>query len=96
MLVAMVTMPLRPAWATYFGFALVKLGVQDDVRLMPFFFSNSESRSDFSTEVVPTSTGWPVSVQLLNFIGHREIFFFLGAEDDVWILHPAQHAGWWE
>ena len=31
MLVAMVTMPLRPAWATIFRFALVELGVQDHV-----------------------------------------------------------------
>ena len=28
---------------------------------MPFFCSSRESFSDFSTEIVPTSTGWPFS-----------------------------------
>ncbi len=44
------------------GFALVILGVQDLVPARPFFFRMPDSFSDFSTETVPTSTGWPLFV----------------------------------
>ena len=53
---------------------------------MPFFFSSSESRSDFSIEMVPTSTGWPVRVQLLDLLGGGEVLLLFGAVDDVRIL----------
>ena len=33
--------------------------------LMPSFLRSFETRSDFSTDVVPTSTGWPRSWQSL-------------------------------
>jgi len=67
--------PLRPAWATYFSFALVELRVQNDVLLETFFFSNSERRSDFNRRCADQH-GLSVLVQLLNLIGNCEIFFF--------------------
>jgi len=41
-------------------FTLVLLGVQDLMRNAPFF-NRSAMASDFSMEIVPTSTGWPRS-----------------------------------
>ena len=62
MLVAIVTAPRRPAWATvspsrwaYSGFAL------RTSCLIPARVSSLESISEISTEIVPTSTGWPRS-----------------------------------
>ena len=56
MLVAIVTAPKRPAWATisasrswYFAFSTTCL--------MPAFLSRVERCSDFSIEIVPTRTG---------------------------------------
>ena len=60
MLVETVTAPLRPACAIDLGFALVLLGVQHLVRDARFF-QQAARCSDFSMEIVPTSTGWPVS-----------------------------------
>ena len=37
--------------------------------------------------MVPTSTGWPVLVQLLDFFGGVAELLFFGAVDDVLILH---------
>ena len=61
MLVAMVTAPKRPAWATisasrswYFAFSTTCL--------MPSLFRRVERCSDFSMEMVPTSTGRPLCV----------------------------------
>ena len=62
MLVAIVTAPLRPAWATvspsrcaYSGFALrTSCGI-------PARFSSPPSISETSTEIVPTRHGWPRS-----------------------------------
>ena len=58
MLVAMVTAPKRPACATisasrswYFAFSTTCL--------MPCFLSRTDRCSDFSIEMVPTSTGRP-------------------------------------
>ena len=45
-----------------------------------------DSRSDFSTEMVPTSTGWPFSLQLLDLLRGVAELLFLGAVDDVRIL----------
>ncbi len=56
MLVATVTAPFRPAWATIsaslaWNFAFRTLCG------MPRRFNSTDKISDFSTEVVPTSTG---------------------------------------
>ncbi len=48
-----------------------------------------ESSSDFSIEVVPTSTGCFDFVELLDLVGDGEVFFLGGAEDDVGVLEAA-------
>ncbi len=58
MLVATVTAPLRPAWATMCASLACSLALST-VCGMPRRLSSPDSRSDFSTEVVPTSIGWP-------------------------------------
>ena len=62
MLVAIVTAPgcpasaiVSPSSSAYSGLAL------STACLMPFSFSCADSSSDTSTEIVPTSTGWPAS-----------------------------------
>jgi hypothetical protein len=60
MLVAMVTCAWRPAWAMMFASASWLIAFSTLCRT-PVFLSSFETRSDFSTEVVPTSTGWPFS-----------------------------------
>ena len=46
----------------------------------------AESFSDFSTEMVPTSTGWPFGVEFLDFLGRVAELFFLGAVHHVLIF----------
>ena len=58
MFVAMVTAPLRPAWATISASRLWCLALSTSC-LMPRLSSRLESRSLFSIETVPTSTGRP-------------------------------------
>src|ERR1019366_6443940 len=60
MLVEIVIAPLRPAWATISASFSWYLAFSTTC-LMPFFFSRSDRRSDFSTEVVPTRMGCPFS-----------------------------------
>ena len=45
-----------------------------------------ESRSDFSTEMVPTSTGWPLALQLLDLLGGVAELLVLGAVHHVRVL----------
>ena len=61
MLVAMVTAPLRPAWATIGASFSWNLALSTSC-LMPRRLSISARTSLFSTLVVPTSTGRPASV----------------------------------
>jgi hypothetical protein len=56
MLVAMVTAPGRPAWATICASWSWKRALST-LCGMPAFFSASDSSSDFSIETVPTSIG---------------------------------------
>ena len=58
MLVEMVTAPLRPAWATIDASISWNLALRT-LWGMPRFLSSSDSTVDFSTEMVPTSTGCP-------------------------------------
>ena len=67
------------------GFTLVILGVQHFVP-HAFFLSRAASRSDFSTEMVPTRTGWPRSWKFLDLLGGVAEFLVFGAVDDVLIL----------
>ena len=60
MLVATVTAPNLPAWATISASFSWNLALRTLWR-MPFLRSMSEICSDFSMEMVPTSTGWPLA-----------------------------------
>jgi len=60
MLVATVTAPRRPAIATTAASRSCCLAFSTEWGI-PRFLRRPESSSDFSTEVVPTSTGWPFS-----------------------------------
>ncbi len=60
MLVAMVTAPLRPAWAMISASRSCCLALRT-LCLTPFRLKKPASRSDFSMEIVPTRTGWPRS-----------------------------------
>ncbi len=61
MLVAIVTAPGRPASAIVSPSRSACSGFAFRTEcLMPLFFSSPESSSETSTEIVPTSTGWPV------------------------------------
>ena len=82
MLVAIVTAPLRPAWATisascswYFAFRTTCL--------MPRRFRSLDSRSDFSIETVPTSTGRPRLLLLDDVVDDRVELLALGPVDHV-------------
>jgi hypothetical protein len=81
MLVAIVTVPLRPACATisascawYFAFSTTCL--------MPRRFSIDERCSDFSIETVPTSTGRPGLLLLEDVGDDRVVLLALGAVDE--------------
>ena len=58
MLVATVTEPSLPAWAMISASLKCCLAFSTSC-LMPWRASMVDSFSDFSTEMVPTSTGWP-------------------------------------
>ena len=60
MLVATVIAWSRPAWATTSASRKCCFALSTSWGT-PRFSSMRESFSDFSTEIVPTSTGWPVS-----------------------------------
>ncbi len=62
MLVAMVIMPGRPAWATIRASLACCLALSTWCGSFSLS-SSAESNSEFSIEVVPTSTGWPRSWQ---------------------------------
>ena len=54
----MVTAPGTPAWAMIPASCSWKRAFSTWWGT-PFFFSSSETASDFSIDTVPTSTGWP-------------------------------------
>jgi hypothetical protein len=58
MFVATVTAPRWPAWATILASSACCFALST-VCGMPLRRIRSDSRSDFSTDTVPTSTGWP-------------------------------------
>ena len=58
------------------------------------FFSSSESCSDFSIEVVPTSTGWPRLAAFLDQLDDRFVLLVGGAIDLVVVVHALdRHVG---
>ena len=88
MLVAIVTMPRRPAWATISASFSWNLALRTTWRT-PLRLRISESSSDFSMEVVPTRTGCFL-VQARDLVGHGEVLFLRSAIDHVGVL-DAQH-----
>ena len=60
MLVATVTAPLWPASATILASLACTFALSTVCGTLRFF-SSPESSSDFSTETVPTSIGWPLA-----------------------------------
>ena len=70
MLVEIVTAPLRPACATISASRSWCLAFSTLCRT-PCLPSLLASISEVSIEIVPTSTGWPVGVALLDVVDHR-------------------------
>ena len=62
MLVATVTALLWPASATIFASSACTFALRTECGT-PRFFSALERYSDFSTDTVPTRTGWPFSLR---------------------------------
>ncbi len=62
MFVATVTEPMRPAWVTISASRLCCLALSTSWRT-PRFSSSRASRSDFSTDTVPTRTGCPFALR---------------------------------
>ena len=73
MLVAMVTAPGRPAWATISASMAWNFGVQHLV-LMPCFQDAGEQPEFSLMEMVPTSTGDRGNAILLDIPYHRRVF----------------------
>ncbi|MNH29273.1 hypothetical protein D3C79_894970 [compost metagenome] len=62
MLVAIVTAPVWPACATMSASMAWNLAFST-LWSIPAFVNSRETTSDFSIEIVPTSTGWPLAVR---------------------------------
>ena len=82
MFVAIVTAPLRPAWATMLASRSWNLALRTSC-WMPRFRSISARCSLFSTLTVPTRTGRPCSRQLDDLVDQRVELALLVAEDEV-------------
>ena len=100
MFVAIVTAPLRPACATisascawYFAFSttcLFDAAAGRRPALQPRRSSIVDSRSDFSIDTVPTSTGRPLLVLLEDLADDRVPLLLLGPVDEVRVLDAPQ------
>ena len=89
MLVAMVTLPLRPACATISASCAWYLAFSTTC-LMPRLRSSVDSRSDFSIDTVPTSVGRPDVLLLEDVVDDRLVLLALGAVDEVRLLDALQ------
>ena len=89
MLVAMVTAPLRPAWATISASRSWNLAFSTTC-LMPFFFSRSAEPLGFFYRSRAHQHRLALDRKLLDLVRGGEILLLLGAVDDVGILN-AQH-----
>ena len=70
--------------------ALVELGIQYDMLLQPFLLQQFRKALRLFNGGCTDQHRLTLFVELLNFVGYREVLFFLGAENYVWILQP-QH-----
>ena len=89
MLVAIVTAPLRPASATIAASRSWCLALSTSC-LTPRRLSMSERYSEFSIDTVPTSTGRPGLVHLLDLLRHGVELALDRAVDEV-VLVFADH-----
>ena len=91
MLVAIVTAPGRPASAIVAPSRSANSGLAlSTVCGTPILRRRAESSSETSTEIVPTSTGWPLVVARLDLARDRAPLAFLGLVDLV-VLVLADH-----
>ncbi len=82
MFVAIVTAPVRPAWATISASRAACSGkALSSSCLMPRRLSMLLNLIDLSTSVVPIKIGRPVSLHLDHFFDHRIPFLLFRAED---------------
>ena len=81
MLVATVTAPSLPGLGDDLRLPLVLLRVQHLVRDAALLAAARDSCSDFSTEIVPTSTGWPLLVALGDVVDRGVELRVLGLVD---------------
>ena len=85
MLVATVTAPGRPAWVTMWASRSWAFAFSTWCG-MPRRSSMRDSSSDFSTEIVPTSTGWPASWRSSMSSAVASNFASLGLVDEVGLV----------
>ena len=84
MLVAIITAPMRPAWAIRSPSRSACSGLALSTACsMPLRFSSAEIISETSTETVPTRIGWPDLVAGDDFLEHRLPLALFGFEDLV-------------
>ena len=90
MLVAIVTAPGWPASCDDLGLALVLLGVQHVVRHAARARACSTASRRSRSQIVPTSTGWPVSCALGDLLDDRVVLLAPRLVDEV-VLVVADH-----
>ena len=89
MLVAMVTVPARPAWATISASRSWYLALSTWCGI-PRFLRSFERCSEISIDTVPTSTGWPLLVARRYLGGHRVELLAGRLVHDVRVVRPAE------
>ena len=93
MLVAIITSPLRPAWAISSPSRSACSGLAlSTACLIPSRFSASEIISETSTETVPTRIGWPFSWRAT--ISSSTAFHLPSLVLKIWSLWSARTIGW--
>ena len=85
MLVATVTAESWPAWVTISASRSCCFAFSTSCG-MPRFSSSRDSFSDFSTEIVPTSTGWPFSWRSAMSSVAAVVLRVLGLVDEVGVV----------
>ena len=92
MLVAIITAPLRPAWAIRSPSRSACSGLALSTACStPLRFSSPEIISETSTETVPTRIGWPVSWRAM--ISSSTAFHLPSLVLKIWSLRSARTIG---
>ena len=93
MLVAIITSPLRPAWAISSPSRSACSGLAFSTAcLIPSRLSAAEIISETSTETVPTRTGWPFSWR--STISSSTAFHLPSLVLKIWSLWSSRTIGW--